>query len=592
MIILLDPIPRLGEGIERNVLAASRIRDSVDHGSDGSLSDEYKHSADEEALNKLAEHLQKRLTQPTASRLRRMMDFVVNGVTRRKPEDAKDDASMMSQAFEIVNTTVFKKERTRSIFEQISSRANFTANFEDAFQSPRLMEKLREHLHTTRSTKEDYLERLYSEEEYDNPDHYFGILNPLFQIIRQDALSLVKLLHKTLDDINAEILDEDKMEENLSLWRELITRSQLELRELRKSMASFFSFFRVLDVGAQSTRPEPQIDPRKDISSGFSDISKQIDETLQRLSIASSSLTSNMALLDSRRSIAEAQAVTKLTELAFFFIPLTFAASLFGMQIEQFENRAPLSTFIAIGIGFTALAYLVRLVERSSWVRSLGQAYRASMKIYADNRQKPVQRGSVPASLFVQWLGYEIRSAVVAFVIGLRTWIVEGFPKMLATFWLYSEFIINTILMVSVVAAGPIAVLWTRSMDHSAQIIITFVIIVPVIALIAIPYWRHADPKVRGAIPRFLKTKFKHAHFSKLWVVLLLCTALAIPIVPLAIIWTRPIAPGIQAAVTIVMVLIVLIILITLGIYRLVSLARMNLSDTDSGSGIGSLVSD
>lgn len=584
VVILLDPTPTLGEGIERDVLAARRLPESI-YASDSELSATDRHATDAEALDKLAEHIQERyMSQQPVSRLQRIRDFIVN---MGRPKVNQDTDSYISDAFEIVETTTFNKLRSREIFEQISPRAHVKINFEDAFQSPRLMERLRFYLQNTRSTKEDYLERLLTAENNSDHSEYYGVLGPLFQIVRQDVLSLIKLLHKTLDGINVDILDEDKMEESLSLWRELITRAQLELPELRRSMINFFSFFHVLNLGVEPTTVESQDNLDDDIPSGFKDISKQIDEMLRRLSTASSSLTSNMALLDSRRSIAEAQAVTKLTELAFFFIPLTFAASLFGMQIEQFENRAPLSTFVAIGIGFTALSYMVRLMIRSSWLHGLTQAYRASIKVYADTKQQPVQRGSVPASLFLRWLGYEIRCAIAAFIIEVRDWFTKSLPRIFSVFWHYSEFIINTVLMVSIIAVGPLAVIWTRSMDHGIQVVITLVVLVSVIALIAIPYWRHADPDVRSAIPRLLKKRFKHFYFEKstVVVVLFLCMALAVPIVPLAVIWTRPVAPGIKAAITVVIVLVVLVTLITWGIYRLVSVARMPFSETSSSSG-------
>lgn len=308
----------------------------------------------------LAEHLkERRVTSQPATRIQRILGYIMSlgtpKATRRKAADIPED-------FEIVQTTTFNKIRSIPIFEQISPRAHLDVNFEDTFQSPRLMEMLQQHLYSTKSTKVDYFERLMTVESNDNADEYFGILEPLFHIIRQDALSLIKLLHDTLDHITVEILDEMKMEENLSLWRELITRAQLELPELRHSMVHFFSFFHLLDPGMDSASARAEQNSDGNISRGFQDVSQQIDQMLHRLSQASMSLTSNMALLDSRRSIAEAQAVTKLTELAFFFIPLTFAASLFGMQIEQFENRAPLSTFIALGVGFTALSYMVRLL--------------------------------------------------------------------------------------------------------------------------------------------------------------------------------------------------------------------------------------
>ena len=47
-----------------------------------------------------------------------------------------------------------------------------------------------------------------------------------------------------------------------------------------------------------------------------------------------------MSLMESEKAIIEAEGVTKLTQLAFFFIPLTFVAGIFGMNLA-----ASLETF-------------------------------------------------------------------------------------------------------------------------------------------------------------------------------------------------------------------------------------------------------
>ena len=109
-------------------------------------------------------------------------------------------------------------------------------------------------------------------------------------------------------------------------------------------------------------------------------------------------------LLNSGYVGAQYEYITRLTEVAFLFIPLTFAATLLRMQIDQFENRVPLSTFILLGVLSTGLSYGVRLTIRSSWFRTIVERPKESIKIYADRQQQPVQRGYVPTSMFLRWL--------------------------------------------------------------------------------------------------------------------------------------------------------------------------------------------
>ena len=65
------------------------------------------------------------------------------------------------------------------------------------------------------------------------------------------------------------------------------------------------------------------------------------DRYVQALLDSITSLTDGMqqtvlsivSVLESRRAIEEANNIGKLTQLAFFFIPLTFVAGLFGMDV-------------------------------------------------------------------------------------------------------------------------------------------------------------------------------------------------------------------------------------------------------------------
>lgn len=84
--------------------------------------------------------------------------------------------------------------------------------------------------------------------------------------------------------------------------------------------------------------------------------------TFRRSNGLTTVLRSEIALLDSSRSIAEAQTVAKLTELAFAFIPLTFACSIFSMQVTELRNGVP---FLVTAEDLGMFAYVVRLVLQS-----------------------------------------------------------------------------------------------------------------------------------------------------------------------------------------------------------------------------------
>lgn len=596
VVLLLDPIPTLREGIERVVTATRRVGDSdatslvsadrfLAHGSE---STESHHTIDAEEMERVAQHLKARSVgkkPPTK------LDNFLRGLWFRAAAQKNADAtSQLSQVYEIVKTKQFKKIRSRNVFEQVASRAHLDINLERAFRSPQDMKKLRGQLYDTKSTKDcfsQWLETLGSKQVMESP---FGVTTPLFHILEKDTTSLLKILHRTIDDMNSDILDDIKMEDRLALWRQLIIRAQNELPELKRSIKGFFSFFEEQDCA-----PPVNAEEKKNVLGELQELLKQIDDMRRKLSTASASLTSNMALLESKRSIAEAQSVTKLTELAFFFIPLTFAASIFGMQIEQFENRAPLSTFIILGIAFTVLSYLIRLVIRSMWMRHLKEACGESIKLYADRKRQPVQRGSVPASLFVQWIGHELGLAIQ--IATSRSW--EWTTAKISAFFTSNGSFILSMFIVSVIVVGPVAVLWTRDMNHGTQAIITVVILVAVILLVMVVP-SSGRSATRSAFHRMLlKTynvkdillSFPSKHSTVFRLMIWGCLT-ATAVVPLALIWTKPIAPGIKAAVTTVIILVAVIGFISFGIYKLVAAARVLDGSERSSSGSLSLASD
>jgi Mg2+ and Co2+ transporter CorA len=60
---------------------------------------------------------------------------------------------------------------------------------------------------------------------------------------------------------------------------------------------------------------------------GLHKIEQRVDRSFQ-------AIMSSMSILESERAIVQGAAITRLTELAFFFIPLSFAATFFSMQIQ------------------------------------------------------------------------------------------------------------------------------------------------------------------------------------------------------------------------------------------------------------------
>ncbi|OBT55571.1 hypothetical protein VE04_05232 [Pseudogymnoascus sp. 24MN13] len=467
VILILDPLPVIEEGAERVVEAARVYRPSKDDSDSDDSS--FDPAEDAEHLSKLVEKLQ---TQRASKKRTTQLQKMLNPIGKDKKQD-DEAASVLSQTYEKVKVKVLDLISVHPVFQQLVPRAHIEVGIDEAFRSAPLLDKLGRQLFNTTSTKDEFCQWLDSMPDPRGGDHHFALITPLYHIIQQDSTNLLSHLHKTLDEINVDMLSDEKMEDRVVMWRQIIARAQLELPQLKRSIATFFTFTQLLDVGGGF-----------DVQNQFKELSTEIDDMIRRLQIASSSLTSNMALLDSRRSIAEAQAVTKLTELAFFFIPLSFTATLFGMQVEQLETRAPIWVFLLLGIGFIALSYLVRLTIRSAWLHRLIKAYKESIAMYAQNKREPLKQGNVPASMFVRWAGHMTTHGLAANFRKIVMWISSSRP---------GKIIIGASL-VSLIAI-PLAVIWTRPLAPGIKAAITVVIVLLVVIVVVLNVmWSNTPP--------------------------------------------------------------------------------------------------
>ena len=127
---------------------------------------------------------------------------------------------------------------------------------------------------------------------------------------------------------------------------------------------SFLFFYSFLFKGEDEEEVDERMVPRQ-VLKHVEDTDKALREALNQIDSAYNSLRAELQIADARRSIDEAENVARLTEIAFIFIPVTLAASLFSMQIKELQDPAPLGYFIATSLSLILLAYLVRLAVRN-----------------------------------------------------------------------------------------------------------------------------------------------------------------------------------------------------------------------------------
>jgi hypothetical protein len=209
-----------------------------------------------------------------------------------------------------------------------------------------------------------------------------GSKDPLIALLRFAYIDTVDYLDNlgwTLDEISRDSLDEFIMTRRLSAWRKLLNELEIEIPALGHSLGSFID-------------PDHAAHDEARLMLDDLDLNR-IPEFLNRVGTVHAALRSEMALLDSSRSIKEACAMARLTELAFVFIPLTFASSLFSMQVIELEAGVSLWAFVLAALGLGAFTYATRHLLQIDFFRILGRQAQESL-LTAGRRSSTTQSAS------------------------------------------------------------------------------------------------------------------------------------------------------------------------------------------------------
>ena len=94
-------------------------------------------------------------------------------------------------------------------------------------------------------------------------------------------------------------------------------------------------------------------------------------------------IMNSVLLLESHKAIEQAERMKKLTLLASFFIPLSFAAGILGMNLEQFgQGTVPYWWYIVLSIPITIVAQIIYVWNTDTvvkfWERKIRRRHRSA----------------------------------------------------------------------------------------------------------------------------------------------------------------------------------------------------------------------
>ena len=400
---------------------------------------------------------------------------------------------------------------------------------------------LKQRLDTETSTAADLVAwiRAYTMRQ-ENTSGHSGPLDFLFTIVQKDTLNTLRLMDQALTQMKRETLDDNLIQQKLVKWRLLLERFDTELRLLEESLSKFAVFIAPLK---SSTSEDDEVGTKSSplVADLLREGNIEIANLRHRATSFYQSLMAHMSIVESKRGIAEAESVTKLTELAFFFIPLTFSASIFSMQVRELnEANVSISTFIILATIITIFSYTLRHLIRSGF--------------FTRRRGEWIQCIQVITRRRGEWIRYIKSDAHLPSDSPLST------TTLLLWVWRRLGFLIIVVLLVLGLIVCPITALWTRNINRGFKAILTILLLILTLlaSYIMIAVLLYVDQRGLHFRRDIFKAKNNVARRERaglfMWIkslwVLKIAVASAIAIGPLVAIWTRPLEPGIKVGAT------------------------------------------
>jgi Mg2+ and Co2+ transporter CorA len=114
-------------------------------------------------------------------------------------------------------------------------------------------------------------------------------------------------------------------------------------------------------VASQSEQVKIADETARDLLEGYDHLVHRVTALSKRCSDSTMSLMNQSMLEESRNAISQARIVGRLTLLAFFFIPLSFTTSFFGMNVRELAEKDGPKMSVWLWFVVTAPIFLISL---------------------------------------------------------------------------------------------------------------------------------------------------------------------------------------------------------------------------------------
>ncbi|KAF2453590.1 hypothetical protein BDY21DRAFT_424307 [Lineolata rhizophorae] len=181
-----------------------------------------------------------------------------------------------------------------------------------------------------------------------------GCIHDILRLIRADCGDVLSDYRETLDCIDDNMHDDVIIRDSLQEWRYLFGRWRKKLSNELKSLTRAIEELELASSMQVATGVGSQ---NHDIITPLRSLAKELQRLALRTDSTFTAIMSTMGIIESQKAILQAETITKLTHLAFFFIPLAFCSSVFGMNINEWENQLSVWTWIVASLTLCVCTY-------------------------------------------------------------------------------------------------------------------------------------------------------------------------------------------------------------------------------------------
>ncbi|KAI0163252.1 hypothetical protein BJ166DRAFT_525799 [Pestalotiopsis sp. NC0098] len=229
-------------------------------------------------------------------------------------------------------------------------------------------------------------------------------LIPVFAHAAFSEVAFLNLITHMMDEVTAPLpLDNFRSDtfEKLQHYEQIVRRHASQLKYCFRSLRRLNEKNTERQPFPNSDQPSPFLAPRKLSEQGlereshpnidfqqsilttssfsatgilqdYEDLLDRCMNLLARIESAKASEMNRAQILESRRAIEQSERMKQLTQLATYFIPLTFTASLFGMNFDLLgQGELSVWWYFVFAVPFTILTHLVCSMALRTWIGRL-----------------------------------------------------------------------------------------------------------------------------------------------------------------------------------------------------------------------------